>query len=470
MVADAFNVAGNRNELSMLYVGGVAVLSSNALVFVLNRFSSWSAGWLFVLLVLVAVVFSATPQQTVNGRTLVAFAIPVVIASVLLRPYTSFVIASLGILAIVAIALHLRVAPTPAIAVLFVVALISTLLAHALERTLTDWRIANRNLALLSQASQALSSTLDLDQVLVTVLDEVRRMLDVVACSVWLLDPETDELVCRQATGPQSEIVRGWRLSPGEGLAGWVARSGESLIVPDAWTDERYFKGTDQQTNLELRSIVTVPLRVRQVVTGVLQVVDTDVGRFEPTDLELLEPLATTAAIAIENARLYAEEQRRAVALAHALTQQQELDRLKNEFIQNVSHELRTPIALIRGYAELLDNGELGELQPDQRRPVAIIARRVRTLDKLVGNLTATLAIETHELRREPVDLANLVRTMLADFQIAAKQAGLSLAAEIAPGLPQVSGNPDHLQRVLDNLLGNAHKFTPAGGSVTVRL
>jgi PAS domain S-box-containing protein len=166
-------------------------------------------------------------------------------------------------------------------------------------------RRRNRELALLNRASQALTSTLDLDQVLTTILEEIRHLLDVTASSVWLIDQETDELVCQQATGPQGESVLGWRLAPGQGLAGWVARAGESLIVPDVWTDERHFKGIDQQTGLPLRSILTVPLRVKNGIIGVLQVMDTQVDRFQPTDLRLAESLATTAAIAIENARLY---------------------------------------------------------------------------------------------------------------------------------------------------------------------
>ncbi len=168
-------------------------------------------------------------------------------------------------------------------------------------------RQRNRELELLNRAGQALSSTLDLDQVLITVLEEVRRLLGVVASSVWLIDPQTEELICQHATGPQSENVRGWRLAPGEGLAGWVACSGESLIVPDIGADERHFKGVDQQTGLSLRSILTVPLWAKQGVIGVLQVVDRAVDRFKPMDLGLVEPLAATAAIAIENARLYEE-------------------------------------------------------------------------------------------------------------------------------------------------------------------
>ncbi len=164
-------------------------------------------------------------------------------------------------------------------------------------------------LTMLNRASQAFSSTLDLDQLLVTILEEVRCLLDVIACSIWLVDPETGGLICRQVTGPKSDVVRGWRLAPGDGIAGWVARHGESLIVPDVREDERHFPGVDQQTGLALRSILTVPLWVKREVIGVLQAVDTEVDCFEGADLRLLESLAASAAIAIENARLYEKMQ-----------------------------------------------------------------------------------------------------------------------------------------------------------------
>jgi PAS domain S-box-containing protein len=171
-------------------------------------------------------------------------------------------------------------------------------------------RQRNRELELLNRASQAFISTLDLDHVLATVLDEVRRVLGVVACSAWLVDSETAELVCRQVTDPQADVVRGWRLAPGQGLAGWAAQRGESLNVSDALTDERHFEGVDIVTGLPLRSILTVPLRVKETVVGVIQVVDTTVSRFDSTDLRLLESLASAAAIAVENARLYEESDR----------------------------------------------------------------------------------------------------------------------------------------------------------------
>jgi two-component sensor histidine kinase len=160
-------------------------------------------------------------------------------------------------------------------------------------------------LAMFNQASRALTSTLDLEQVLSTMLEEVHRLPDVLACSVWLIDAKTNELVCREVTDPQGHIVRGWRLASGEGLAGWVVRHKKSLNVPDVLADERYFKGVDEKTGLKLRSVLTVPLQVKQKVIGVMQVVDEEVGRFDETHQTLLESLASTAAIAIQNAQWY---------------------------------------------------------------------------------------------------------------------------------------------------------------------
>ncbi len=159
-------------------------------------------------------------------------------------------------------------------------------------------------LALLNRVSLAFNSTLDLDRILITVLEEVRRLLEVDACSIWLHDRKTNELVCEYAIGPYSQTVRGWRLAPGQGIAGIVGQTGESLIVPDAFADERHFRGIDQRTGQTLRSILCVALKVRQKVIGVLQVLDTPPDRFSEKDRVLQELFATAAAFAIENAHL----------------------------------------------------------------------------------------------------------------------------------------------------------------------
>jgi signal transduction histidine kinase len=189
-----------------------------------------------------------------------------------------------------------------------------------------------------------------------------------------------------------------------------------------------------------------------------------------PSDLNLLSIMGRQIAIALENARMYATEQRRTAELARALEQQQELDRLKNQFIQNVSHELRTPLAMILGYAELLAAGELGEVKAAQQGPLDIIVQRSYVLRDLIENITAILESETREPVREPVRLNDLVREALQDFQVLADEASLALQGDVAEPALTVLGDADHLRRVVDNLIGNALKFTPSGGTVAVCL
>ncbi|MBN1316532.1 MAG: PAS domain S-box protein [Anaerolineales bacterium] len=163
----------------------------------------------------------------------------------------------------------------------------------------------NRELELLNRAIRHFISTLELDEVLALTLDGIQRLLQVTACSVWLLDPTTRELSCRQVTDPAAPVIRGWRLKPGQGLAGWVAEHGESLNVPDVQVDSRHYKGVDEKTGLPLRSILSVPLINKGNVVGVIQAVDTEPTRFAAEDQLIIESLAATAAGAIENARLY---------------------------------------------------------------------------------------------------------------------------------------------------------------------
>jgi signal transduction histidine kinase len=185
-------------------------------------------------------------------------------------------------------------------------------------------------------------------------------------------------------------------------------------------------------------------------------------------DFDFFIALAAQAAVALENARLYDVERQRAVELGQALVQQQELDQLKNSFIQNVSHELRTPLAIIRGYAELMVGGDLGVLSPQQLESVEVMARRARMLSKMLDDLLTILAAETHKMEKELVDLAQMTQLAVTDFQASAKQAGLSLVATIDPDVPKVYADVIHMRRVLDNLLGNALKFTPEGGRISV--
>jgi signal transduction histidine kinase/DNA-binding response OmpR family regulator len=220
--------------------------------------------------------------------------------------------------------------------------------------------------------------------------------------------------------------------------------------------------------------LMLLPLRTREKDVGVL-----GLGRlagkrprtsFTPTDLNLLSIVGRQIAIALENTRLYALEQRRTAELARTLVQQQELDRLKDEFMQNVSHELRTPLSMILGYAEMLTSGELGEIGPRQQGAIETIMQRAMILKDLIENITAILDNRDREPLTGLVSMVELVASTLADFGVLAQQSELELHGQITNQVPFVQGDPEHLRKMVDNLIANALKFTPAGGTVNVSL
>ncbi len=155
----------------------------------------------------------------------------------------------------------------------------------------------------LHHAWQRLTTTTDLDQVLLIALQELNQLVRGVASSIWLMDKESGELVCWQVTGEASSAIHGWRLAPGEGLAGWVVEHAQSLVIPDTRLEPRYYEEIAEYTELDLRSILAVPLRTPEGIIGTLELVDLQVNRFDTADQRIAEQIADAAAIAIANAR-----------------------------------------------------------------------------------------------------------------------------------------------------------------------
>ena len=168
----------------------------------------------------------------------------------------------------------------------------------------------------LMEISIVINSTRYLKQLLKIVMQSAERVMQAEASSVFLIDRQTDELYFEVATGPKEEEVKKIRLKKGEGIAGWVASTGRPLLVPDVSRDPRFAKRVDAETHFITRSILCVPLKVRNQIIGVVQVVNRlGAESFSESETKFLEALASQAAIAIENTNLYEHLEERAEQL-----------------------------------------------------------------------------------------------------------------------------------------------------------
>jgi diguanylate cyclase (GGDEF)-like protein len=151
--------------------------------------------------------------------------------------------------------------------------------------------------------AKALTSSLDLDSILQTIMDKMAEYFRPENWSLLMVDEQKNELYFAIAVGTAAETLKNVRLKVGEGIAGWVAKHGERLIVPDVYTDPRFAKRIDEMTKWETRSIICVPLRSKLRVLGVIQLVNVHMEHFSDQESFFLQALCDYAAIAIENAR-----------------------------------------------------------------------------------------------------------------------------------------------------------------------
>ena len=298
--------------------------------------------------------------------------------------------------------------------------------------------------------------------------------------SIWLWDEAAGVLVPQVWHG-----VGDWLLDlrprPGEGAAGIVAQRREGLLVNDyrAWPHAH----PAFLERASIGAVIAEPLLYRDRLIGVIVFHNEASGRpFAPQDRETLGLFSHQAAIAIENARLFAQVHRHAEHLeATVRDRTRELEeanrrleaasRAKSEFVANMSHELRTPLTAIIGCAEVLEMGTFGPLAPKQARYVRNIVGSGTHLLDLVNDVLDLAKVEAGRLalHPEPTALPPIVAAALKAVGPQAEKKALALVQELDPGLPVFHVDPVRVQQVLANLLSNAVKFTPEGGRVTVR-
>ncbi|MEO6627145.1 MAG: ATP-binding protein [Aquihabitans sp.] len=241
---------------------------------------------------------------------------------------------------------------------------------------------------------------------------------------------------------------------------------GQYVQLDDVETDDRLDPATRQYLRTQgVRSALLAPVYAADAVVVMIALHMTSEPRtWSETDRGVVESVAREVGVALSHAALYEREQL-------AVAKLEELDAAKTAFVSTVSHELRTPLSSIVGYAEILRDGDAGQLSETQDKMVEVIERNTSRLLLLIDDLLTVSRLEsgTFSLDLGDVDVGMLIEGSIEALAPNAVEAGVTVTSHVSAGLPHLSGDGQQLERVLLNLLSNSIKFTASGGSVSVR-
>jgi signal transduction histidine kinase/CheY-like chemotaxis protein len=346
-----------------------------------------------------------------------------------------------------------------------VIAIRNVRLFQELEQRSKQLSSSVDELRALGEVSQAVSSSLDLDEVLTTIVTRAAELSGADGGSIFEFDPSTAEFVLRTCTGTSEELVQTLhqvRIGLAETFIGQAAATGEVRQAPDLDVETRD-PHVDALRRHGWRSMVAVPLRREDEIIGALIVRRHVRGALPAETVRLLETLASQSVVAIHNARVFHQlEQKRSeleVASQH-----------KSDFLASMSHELRTPLNAVIGFSDVLLDRMFGELNERQDEYVRDIRNSGRHLLELINEILDLSKVEAGqmELDLDAVSIPELIDHGLAMVRERAGGHGISLARDIDPEVDTVLADELKLKQVIVNLLSNAVKFTPDGGAVTV--
>lgn len=345
--------------------------------------------------------------------------------------------------------------------------------AVALEnaRLYTQTQRSTRELAILNSATHALASNLDLNTVLKLTIIEINTLLQAEDASVLLHDPDNEDLVfAAVASGEAFTTLFGKHISAKAGIAGWTVRNKQSVLVDNAQEDERFYRDIDMMTGVTTRSLMAVPLISKDNVIGVIEVINKIGGVFDAHDVELIEALASSAAVAIDNARLY----RRLLDQIQMLqdTQAQLIHSEKmaalGRLVASISHEINNPLQSIQGCLTLADEELDGDIRPEKlTRYLHVAEDEIERIAAIVRRVRDFYRPSDHEQM-----LTDLHKTLESVLELSGKQlqhSQVTVERLWAPHLPEITANADHLKQVFLNLVLNAIDAMPEGGTLTIR-
>jgi GAF domain-containing protein len=340
------------------------------------------------------------------------------------------------------------------------------LLAELQARTADLTRSVNQ-LTALGEVGRVLSSTLNLETVLTTIVSRAVQLSGLDDGVVFEYDEAAEAFVQRVATetgGSLAEARRTTRIRKGEGVVGRTAITLEPAQVADITVSGAY-EGRLRETLIAagVRAVLAVPMLCEGHLIGCLAVTRNAPGDFPPETMELLRTFGTQSALAIQNARLFSEIEEKSHQLEVA-------SQHKSEFLANMSHELRTPLNAIIGFSEVLTDRMFGELNDKQDEYLKDIYASGTHLLSLINDILDLSKIEAGrmELELTEFDLPTGLDNALTLVRERAGRRNITLQTSVDERLGEVRADERKIRQVMLNLLSNAIKFTPEGGRIEV--
>jgi signal transduction histidine kinase len=318
----------------------------------------------------------------------------------------------------------------------------------------------DQRLERLINLTRSLSTTLDVESYLQTLLSAAVELTDSETASILEYDREANELRFRAVPWFHSDVLAPVCVPINTSMAGWVVRKGIALVIDDVSQDERHFRQVDVVSNFKTRSLLAVPLKQRDKVLGVFEALNkSNDAHYTEEDVAILEMLAVLAFSAMQMDTL----ERRVRASYNEVA---DLDRLKSDFIAITSHELRTPLGLILGHATFLKE-LLGSQHNEQ---VDAIIRNATKLKEITENLSTVDNYQTGlaRIRQHRVSVAHIVEDVAASYVEIARQKNVNLRTEISKDELLVEADGNKVGIAVSNLIKNAVIFTDPGGQILI--
>jgi signal transduction histidine kinase len=337
----------------------------------------------------------------------------------------------------------------------------------------SDRAIIHGELNTILRSGALINSSLNIEDVLDHTMAWAEEFMDAEASTVYELDQEKKELYVRLARGEKKESIERIKVRLGEGIAGWVVKTGQPVVVPDVGKHKRFTGKYDKMTGFRTRSMICVPLILRDKPIGALQVLNKrSKEAFTQADLKLLTAMGQQIAVALENATLYQRLERQLELTARELTStQQRLIRSERllamgHLVQGVAHEIRNPITTIGGFAHRIKR----ELKDDRKlqKYIDIILDESSRLEKLVTQVREFAQVQSADLDSD--DIRKVVDEVMGRFQPLAERQGVRVIIDVDRDTPLIQMDSPQMVTALSNIVENALESMPKGGTMALKV